>query len=103
LNGKCLTTDVVYQATINYDGITQKYIGLTEGDFKTRYRNYTKSFNHIKYKHETELSKLVCSLKESNKTYNMNWSQGSRQKNFQGDEVRANEKKKTKIAKMTEK
>jgi predicted GIY-YIG superfamily endonuclease len=26
------------------------YIGITEGDFKTRYRNHTKSFRHEEYK-----------------------------------------------------
>ena len=59
LNGKCLTTAIVYQATVQYDGKISKYIGLTEGNFKTRYRNHVKSFKHIKYKTETELSKLV--------------------------------------------
>ena len=48
LNGKCLTTAIVYQATVQYDGKTAKYIGLTEGDFKTRYKNHVKSFKHIK-------------------------------------------------------
>ena len=48
LNGNCLQSGLVYQATIETDDTTQKYIGLTEGDFKTRYRNHTKSFNHKK-------------------------------------------------------
>ena len=48
LNGKCLTTAIVYQATVRYDGKTAKYIGLIEeGDFQTRYRNHVKSFKHI--------------------------------------------------------
>ena len=34
LNGKCLTTAIVYQATVQYDGKTAKYIGLTEGALK---------------------------------------------------------------------
>ena len=46
LNGNCRQSGLVYQATIETDDETQKYIGLTEGDFKTRYRNHTKSFNH---------------------------------------------------------
>ena len=68
LNGKCLTTAIVYQATVQYDGKTAKYIGLTEGDFKTSYTNHVKSFKHIKYKAETELSKPVWSLKEKKQT-----------------------------------
>ena len=50
LNGNCLELGLVYQATIETDDTTQKYIGLTENDFKTRYRNPTKSFNHKKTK-----------------------------------------------------
>ena len=63
-NENCLQLGRVYQATIKTDGTTQKYTGLMEGDFKTRYRNDTKSFNHKKYKMETKLSKLVWSLKD---------------------------------------
>jgi hypothetical protein len=42
------------------------YIGITAGDFKTRYRNHTKSFRHEEYKNNTELSKYVW--KQSQKT-----------------------------------
>ena len=73
LNGNCLQSGLVYQATIETDDTTQKYIGLTVGDFKTRYRNHTKSFNHKKYKMETELSKLVWSLKDKRKSYSIKW------------------------------
>ena len=73
LNGNCLQSGLIYQATIETDDTTQKYIGLTEGDFKTRYRNHTKSFNHKKYKMETELSKLVWSLKDKGKSYSIKW------------------------------
>ena len=73
-----ITTAIVYQATVQYDGKTAKYIGLTEGDFKTRYRNHVKSFKHVKYKTETELSKLVWSLKEKNKLMRSGRSKQSR-------------------------
>ena len=73
LNGNCLESGLVYQATIETDDTTQKYIGLAEGDFKTRYRNHTKSLNHKKYKMETELSKLVWSLKDKRKSYSIKW------------------------------
>ena len=66
VNGKCLTTAIVYQATVQYDRKTAEHIGLTERDFKTCYRNHVKFFKHIKYKTETELSKLVWSLKKTN-------------------------------------
>ena len=73
LNGNCLQSGLVYQATIETDDTTQKYFGLTEGDFKTCYRNHTKSFNSKKYKMETELSKLVWSLKDKRKSYSIKW------------------------------
>ena len=34
LNGNCLQSGLVYQATIETDDTTQKYIGLTKGDLK---------------------------------------------------------------------
>ena len=55
------------------EGKTAKYIGLTEGDFKTRYKIHVKSFKHIKYKTETELSKQAWSLKEKNYRFKIKW------------------------------
>ena len=68
LKGKCQTKGIVYQATVtNEDNNTKEtYVGLTEGTFKTRYRNHTSSFRNEKSKNATELSKHVWSLKESN-------------------------------------
>ena len=45
LNGNCLQSSVVYQATVTRqdNNITETYVGLTENDFKTRYRNHTAS------------------------------------------------------------
>ena len=39
LNGKCLTTELAYQATVTRNDNQQEetYIGLTENTFKTRY------------------------------------------------------------------
>ncbi|CAH3135148.1 unnamed protein product [Pocillopora meandrina] len=43
LNGNCLQSSVVYQATVtrNDNNTSETYIGLTETDFKTRHRNHT--------------------------------------------------------------
>ena len=46
LNGKCLTSNIIYQATVESDGGSETYIGLTANEFKTRYRNHTTSFRH---------------------------------------------------------
>ena len=56
LSGKCLTTNVVYQATVTRDDTNEQetYAGHTECQFKTRY-SHTSSFRNAKYKHATEL------------------------------------------------
>ena len=48
--GNCLQPSVIYQATVirKDNNTTETYIGLTENDFKTRYRNHTASFRHAK-------------------------------------------------------
>ena len=65
--GKCLTKGVVYQAKVSTDDKPVRYIGVTADDFKTRYRNHTKSFINKKYSTETELSKHIWKLKAAKK------------------------------------
>ena len=61
LDGNCLQPSVIYQATVTRkeNNTTETYIGLTENDFKTRYRNHIASFRHAKHKNSTELSKHI--------------------------------------------
>ena len=47
---------------------------MTATTFKERYRNHKKSFDDIKYKNDTELSKYVWNLKLNKKLYKINWS-----------------------------
>ena len=47
------------------NNITETYVGLTENDFKTRYRNHTASFRHAKHRNSTELSKYIWTLKDN--------------------------------------
>ena len=37
VENKCLRSNVVYKATVTYDGKSEHYIGMTENAFKTRY------------------------------------------------------------------
>ena len=71
LSGKCLTANVVYQATVTrYDSNEQQtYVGHTGCQFKTRYNDHTSSFRNPKYKHATELSKHVWNLNNNNGKY----------------------------------
>ena len=55
----------------------------TANDFKTRFRNHTKSINNKKYQNETEpqsrnyslteLSKYIWQLRDSNRPHNIKW------------------------------
>ena len=74
-NGNCLQSLLIYQATITHkdNGTTETYIGLTENDFKTRYRTHTTSFWHTKHRNSTELSKHIWTLKENNIDHFILW------------------------------
>lgn len=73
LNEKCLSTCIIYKAEVTTSAKTHVYYGACEGEFKQRYNNHTKSFRLRKYEHETELSKLIWSLKDRNTDYQLKW------------------------------
>ena len=72
LDGKCLTQNVVYQATVSTQSSSETYVGLAT-NFKERYRNHTASFRHQSKRNETELSKHIWALKDNNKPFNIKW------------------------------
>ena len=75
LNGNCLQSSVIYQAIVKRkdNNTFETYIGLTENDFKTRYRNHTASFRHAKHRNSTELSKHIWSLKDKGIDHFITW------------------------------
>ena len=76
LNNQCLATNIVYEATVttNAPNYTPKtYIGISEGSFKKRFANHKKSFNHVCYEKETELSKEVWKLKNEGEDPKITW------------------------------
>ena len=73
LEGECLVSDVVYQATVKTKDAQETYIGLTSNHFKARYRNHQTSFRHAKRKNETELSKHVWRLKDEDEDFTLTW------------------------------
>ena len=73
LDGKCLVECIVYEATVSTTNQTNTYFGLAEGSFKSRYNNHTKSFRLRRYEHNTELSKHIWSLKDSNNEFHLKW------------------------------
>ena len=73
MNGECLTKCIVYKASIKTSENTSVYYGASEGEFKTRFNNHTKSFKHSKYRNGTELSKLIWKLKEEATSFEISW------------------------------
>ena len=60
LPNSCQPKCIVYQANIDCDiaGYKQKcYLGSCETTFKDHFGNHKKSFDHVKHKNDTELSK----------------------------------------------
>ena len=72
LDGKCLTQNVVYQATITTQTSSDSYVGLAT-NFKERYRNHTASFRHKSKRNKTELSKHIWTLNDNNKPFTIKW------------------------------
>ena len=72
LGGKCLTQNVVYQATVTTQTSSGSYVGLAT-NFKERYRYHTPSFRHKSKRNETELSKHIWTLNGNNKPFTIKW------------------------------
>ena len=83
VENKCLTTSVVYQATIQRgDGVRETYIGLTATSFKDRWRNHRSNFKTRNPKNATALSKYIWDLEDSNIQYDVSWAIVSRAKPY---------------------
>ena len=70
---------VLYEMQANIDcdiaGYKQKcYLGSYETTFKDRFGNHKKSFNHVKHKNETELSKEFWEIKKRNGIPKIIWN-----------------------------
>ena len=73
VDNKCLTSNVVYKATVNYKDTEQSYVGMTECSFKTRYTQHKSSFKHSKHRNQTELANLIWSLNDKSISYKLSW------------------------------
>ena len=58
INGECVIQCLVNKVTSKTSSISFVYYGTSEGEFKTRYSNLTKSFGHRDCMNDTTLSKL---------------------------------------------
>ena len=75
LNGQCLDRSIIYQACVTNtaNNTTATYVGLTEGEFKTRYNNHTATFRNNSKRSSTELSNHIWNLKDKNISYTISW------------------------------
>jgi len=80
LNGNCLSTCVIYQATVTREDNQKKetYIGLTENTFKIRFNNHMASFRKAEKRNTTALSEYIWKLKDDDITYALTWKIVSR-------------------------
>ena len=69
LEGKCLQTNVIYQAIVTTETTTETYVGLA-----TNYRNHkTSRLSTLARRNETELSKYVWNLRDAKKPFQIKW------------------------------
>ena len=73
VGGTCLTTSVIYRATVATAGSTETYTGLTGGTFKKRFDKHNSDFRHIQYRHSSTLSTYIWELKEQRISYKITW------------------------------
>ena len=65
-------------------------MGLTEGEFKTRWNAHKHSFRNEKLENSTELSKCIWKLKKSDKTFQLSWEVLTRAKAYSNKNKRCN-------------
>ena len=69
---------------------TETYIGLCDTTFKLRYRNHICSFRNEPYKHATELSKHIWSLKDQKIAYQIKWRKIKQARSYSNVSKRCN-------------
>ena len=75
LDGNCLKSAVIYQATVAMEDNrpAKTYVGLTENSFKTRYSHLKSSFRDPNKRLSTELSKHIWPLKDAKIGLSLTW------------------------------
>ncbi|XP_022810398.1 uncharacterized protein LOC111347413 [Stylophora pistillata] len=73
MDGNCNMESIIYQAEVTTETAKETYIGLCDTAFKMRYRNHLCSFRNERYRHATELSKYIWSLKDKDTKFNIKW------------------------------
>ena len=81
VNGRCLTENVIYKASVKTANETKFYVGSTGLTFKNRYTKHKYSFRHEKNSNATTLSQHIWKLKNNNVNFKIKWEILSRTKN----------------------
>ena len=74
LNGKCLTENLIYKATVSSSSGMMEYLGSTGQTFKKRYYGHKSSITRREKRLETKLSDYVWKIKDNNETPHIDWS-----------------------------
>ena len=90
MDGKCNNQNMIYQAEVTTPTSRETYIGLCDTTFKLRYRNHVCSFKNERYKHATELSKYIWSLKDKSILYNIKWRKVKQARSYSNISKRCN-------------
>lgn len=82
LKGSCLTSSVVYRATVKMENVIVKfYIGSSVA-FKSRYRTHMSTFYNAKCSNSTTLASYIHKLKQEKMTYSVEWGLMTRRPGF---------------------
>ena len=68
VNGRCLTENVIYKASVETANDTKFYVGSTGLTFKNRYTKHKHSFRHEKNSNATTLSQYIWRFYQEQKT-----------------------------------
>ena len=83
MNGTCQVSELVYKATVNIENEGSKfYYGLTENEFKTRWRRHIQTFKNENLANETGLSDCIWDLKSRGKNFTIEWSEHEKSNAF---------------------
>ena len=75
VRGECKEDCVIYQCTVENqeNGNHDKYVGLSETMFKTRYNSHKNSFKYEEHRHKTKLSGHIWDLKDKKMDFELSW------------------------------
>ena len=90
MDGNCNAENVIYQAEVTTSTTKETYIGLCDTTFKLRYRNHICSFRNERYKHATEPSKHIWSLKDQKIAYQIKWRKIKQARSYSNVSKRCN-------------